>query len=48
MFQNESYPQLPKGDEDLGIYQTIKHSKIHKIATHTIVFPCVEAGSWII
>jgi hypothetical protein len=48
MFNNQIFPQLPEQDPDLDIYKAIKKSKLHKVATHAVVFPCAEAISWIV
>jgi hypothetical protein len=48
MFTNQTFPQLPKKDLDLIVYQAIKQSKLHRIAAHSAIFPCAEAISWIV
>jgi hypothetical protein len=48
MFNNQTFPQLPKQDHDLKAFRAIKRSKLYKVVTHAIVFPCVEAISWIV
>jgi hypothetical protein len=48
MFTDETYPDFPEGDQDLGIYKTIICSILHMIVAHVAIFPCVEDISWII
>lgn len=52
MFHEETYPEIPllpgETNPDEGVYQLIKHSKLHKVAAHPAVFPFAETISWII
>jgi hypothetical protein len=47
MFQHEFYPLLDD-DQDLGVYQIIRHLRLHKVVSHATIFPCVEVVSLII
>lgn len=46
MFWEERYPKIPlplgESNSDEGVYQSIKHSQLHKVVSHSTMFSCVE------
>jgi hypothetical protein len=48
MFKKSSFPTEVKDQDELKIFKNIQRSGIFRVTTHVVVFPCVDAISWII
>jgi hypothetical protein len=48
MFNNQTFPHEAEDDSDLQTFINIRKSKLYKVATHVVVFPCAKAISWIV
>ena len=48
MFKNQSFPLEEKYEYELNIFRNIKKLRLHRVASHTSVFPCVDTISWLV
>jgi len=39
---------ISETQEDFPIYLNLKRSKLHKIVSHPLIFPCIETIDWVL
>jgi hypothetical protein len=48
MFKKKSFPIEAEYEDELKVFRYIRKSRLHRAKTHTMVFHCADAISWII
>jgi hypothetical protein len=48
MFKKKNFTTDPEDQDKLRIFKNIRKYVIHRVATHIVVFPCVDAITWIL
>jgi len=48
MFKKKKIPIEAEYEDELKVLKNIRKLGLHRVATHTTVFPCVDAILWII